>query len=186
MDRIVDGYRFTSDEDAKMAQEELNRVNYISEKLSKDDPNSILLVYNKAVQNGLFTTPIGIDFLKSLQSFLKNNPQINNEDIMDIPVTISYTDALILKQNKRYDSIDPKEKSYKKEYRFSLVLNVILVIMVIAMFVIAVTAKTPNMINYKTAILNEYAEWEQELKDREKAIREKEKELQIDVIEEMK
>lgn len=184
MERIVDGYRFTSDEDVKLAQEELHRVNYISEKLSKDDPNSILIVYNKAIQNGLFTTPVGIDFLKSLQSYLKKNPQINDAEIMDIPIAISYTDALILKQNKRYDSLNEKEKSYKKEYRFSLALNVILVIMVIAMFIIAVTAKTPNMINYKTAILNEYAEWEQDLKEREKVIREKEKELLIDVIDE--
>lgn len=184
MERIVDGYRFTSDEDVKMAQEELQRVNYISEKISKDDPNSILLVYNKAIQNGLFTTPIGIDFLKSIQSYLKKNPHINDEDIMSIPISISYTDALILRQNKRYESIDKKEKSYKKEYGFSIALNVILVIMVIAMFIIATTAKTPNMINYKTAILNEYADWEQSLKEREKNVREKEAELQIDVLSE--
>jgi len=181
MERVVDGYRFTSDEDAKMAQEELQRVNYISEKLSTDDPKSILLVYNKSIQNGLFVTPIGIDFLKSLQSYLKKNPQINDGDIMNIPLAISYSDALILKQNKRYDSLNAVEKNYKKPYRFSLPFNVILIIMVIAMFVIALNAKNPNILNYKTAILNEYAEWEQELKDREKVIREKEAELGIEV-----
>ena len=31
MERIIDGYRFSTDEDALMAKEELQRVNYISE-----------------------------------------------------------------------------------------------------------------------------------------------------------
>lgn len=179
MERIVDGYRFSSDEDAKMAQEELQRINYISGKLNQDDPKSILLVYNKSIQSGIFTTPVGIDFLKSVQSYLKKNPQIDDSEIADIPIRISYTDALILKQNKRYDSLNVKEKSYKEPYRLSLILNVILVLVVVAMFAIALTAKNPNMLNYKTAILNEYSEWEQELTQRENAIREKESELGI-------
>jgi len=180
MERVVDGYHFSSDEDVKMAQEELQRVNYISEKLSADDPKSILLVYNKTVQNGLFVTPIGIDFLKSLQSFLLKNPEINNDDIAAIPIKISYADSLILRENKRYDSLNKKEKSYKQPYRFSLAFNVILILMVIAMFVIALKADNPNILNYKTAILNEYSEWEQELDQREKVIKEKEAELGVE------
>ena len=35
------------------------------------------------------------------------------------------------------------------------------------------------MLNYKTAVLNEYSEWEQELTQRENAVREKESELGI-------
>lgn len=56
MERIIDGYRFSTDEDALMAKEELQRVNYISEKLNEDDPKSILLVYNKSITSGIFTT----------------------------------------------------------------------------------------------------------------------------------
>ena len=41
-------------------------------------------------------------------------------------------------------------------------------------------ADNPNILNYKTAVLNEYAEWEQDLKEREAVIREKELELDID------
>lgn len=179
MERVVDGYHFSSDEDAKMAQEELQRVNYISEKLSENDPKSILLVYNKSIQSGIFTTPVGIDFLKSIQSYLKKNPQIDDEEIMDIPISISYADALIMRQNKRYDSLNSPQRSFRQPYRFSLALNVIFVIMIIAMFVIAIKADNPNMLNYKTAILNEYSEWADELTERENAIREKESELGI-------
>ena len=180
MERVVDGYRFSSDEDVKMAQEELQRVNYISEKLSASDPKSILLVYNKSVQNGLFVTPIGIDFLKSLQSYLLKNPEINNEDVADIPIKISYADSLILRENKRYESLNKAERNYKQPYRFSVAFNVILILMVIAMFVIALKADNPNILNYKTAILNEYSEWEQQLTERERAVREKEAELGVE------
>jgi flagellar capping protein FliD len=38
---------------------------------------------------------------------------------------------------------------------------------------------TPNILNYEKALQNRYAEWNQELSDREEAIREKEKELLI-------
>jgi len=180
MDRVVDGYRFSSDEDVKLAKEELQKVNYISEKLSSDDPKSVLLVYNKSIQSGLFTTPIGIDFLKSMQNYLKKQPEIDKSEILDIPMQISYSDALIIKQNKRYESLNQKEKTYKNQYRFSFMINIVLILMVVAMFVIALKADNPNMLNYKTAIINEYAEWEQSLKERESVIREKEKELDID------
>ena len=37
------------------------------------------------------------------------------------------------------------------------------------------------MINYKIALTNQYAAWEQELTQREKAVKEKEQELGIDM-----
>ena len=37
-----------------------------------------------------------------------------------------------------------------------------------------------NALNYRKAIQNQYASWEQELTEREKAVKEKEQELQIE------
>lgn len=45
------------------------------------------------------------------------------------------------------------------------------------MFAIASGSDNPNIINYRNAIVNEYASWEQELTEREKAVRRKEAEL---------
>ena len=47
------------------------------------------------------------------------------------------------------------------------------------MFVITLRGSTPNVINYKIALTNQYAAWEQELTQREKAVKEKEQELGI-------
>lgn len=107
------------------------------------------------------------------------NPSINNEEVADIPIRYSISDALFIKQNKRYESLNVTEKSYKKPFSYSVILNIILIILIAAMFVVAIKADNPNMLNYKTAVLNEYSEWEQELTQRENAVREKESELGI-------
>ena len=40
--------------------------------------------------------------------------------------------------------------------------------------IISLTGNNPTIINYRSKILNQYAEWEQELKEREAAISQKE------------
>lgn len=72
-----------------------------------------------------------------------------------------------------------EQKKAERDYRFrvSVILNVLLVLAVIAMFVIALYADQPNILNYERAITDKYAAWEQELTEREQAV--KEKELQL-------
>lgn len=178
MERNLDGYRFSCDEDAEMASNELQKINMISSKLSANNPDNVLIVYNKCIQNNIFTTPVGIDYLKSLQSYLKKCESINQDDVMDIPIRISYADALELKANNRYKDIDARvEKNYVKEFRFSLFFNIILVAMVIAMFFIALKADNPNILNYQNAITNEYADWQQELEKKDVELRQREQQI---------
>lgn len=179
MARTFEGYQFISDEDLKMAKEEAQRINYISEKLSANDPESVLLVYNKSIQSNVFTSPVGLDFLKNVQSYLKKSEAIDESRILDIPIRYSISDALVLHENARYDSLNKKEKkSYKYEFRSSLLINGILIILVILMFVITLKSDNPNILNYKNALENKYATWEQELSEREMELKQKELELE--------
>ena len=43
---------------------------------------------------------------------------------------------------------------------------------------IAWNSETPNIINYRQAVVNEYSEWEQELTRRENAVREAQRKLE--------
>ena len=52
-----------------------------------------------------------------------------------------------------------------------------MVAVILAMFVISFKSDYPNIINYRRAIVNEYSEWEQELTEREQAVREAERKL---------
>ena len=59
-------------------------------------------------------------------------------------------------------------------------INLFLAALVIAMFAITLKSDNPNILNYKNVIVNQYASWEQELSEREQAVREKEQQLQIE------
>ena len=48
-----------------------------------------------------------------------------------------------------------------------------------AMVILSYESNVPNIVNYKTAIENEYADWEQQLMQRENAVREAERSLGI-------
>ena len=60
----------------------------------------------------------------------------------------------------------------QKKFQASLILNAILAVCVVLMFALTATSSHPNIINYETELVNRYATWEQELSEREAAIRE--------------
>ena len=49
---------------------------------------------------------------------------------------------------------------------------------------IAWNSDTPNIVNYRQAVVNEYSEWEQELTKREQAVREAQRKLQAEQLNE--
>ena len=74
-----------------------------------------------------------------------------------------------------------KEKQdTRKGMIISVIINVMLTAAVIAMFYIAMTSDNPNILNYENNLQNKYAQWEQELTERENVLREKERNLMIE------
>ncbi len=75
--------------------------------------------------------------------------------------------------------IKPADQKKEKSQLFhvSIVLNIALVVAVIAMFIISLNSEQPNILNYEKALVDRYAGWEQELTEREQAVREKERQL---------
>lgn len=178
---IAAGYAFLNEEDARRAANEEKRINQLEEKLDYSKPESILLIYRKAIQERVFKTPVGIQYLKKLQSYLLEREEIDQEKILPIPLYTSFESAL--RENTTPARIRVKPAPAKKKQSqllpISMVLNVALVCAVLAMFFIALNSKQPNLINYETALVNKYSQWEQELTQREQAVREKERELSI-------
>lgn len=178
----INGYQFQNEEDMDIAREELNKIQYISDKMT-DNPEAVLQVYNKMIESKIFITPLGMEYLRQVQGYLLRSPQIPDEQVADIPVMISYYDAL---HPKAEQTVAPAVKvvedesdysKFKRKYKFSIFAIVILVLMVVAMFIISFTAKTPNIINYRYEIENEYSDWAQQLNEKEQKLREWENEL---------
>ena len=81
-------------------------------------------------------------------------------------------------------SVANRHPEYQGRFVTSVLINVVLVILVAAMMLIAWNSETPNIVNYRQAVVNEYSEWEQELTRREQAVREAQRNLESEKLNE--
>lgn len=176
----AEGYLFVNAADALLAEKERKQIEYLEKKLDYQKPEQILVILQKLIEERTFKTPVGMMYLKRLQDYLKNHKAIEKERIPAIPVDFvcdkSVPDTRVELKSVRA-AVQKREEIKKSNHKISLILNVILIIGMIIMFWMATQSENLNMINYKNALENRYAEWEQELTEREQAVREKEQNL---------
>lgn len=193
---VVEGYQFETESQAKQALKEAEGVRYTKENLNMADPEEVLKVYNRILQEKVFSTPVGYYFLKDLQEFLNASPVIRRKDIHPIdfqPVIEkakeSDKEALAIKKKANREKYKEDErrrrkrakekrseqsngKNYRVQFINSLIINIILVMMVVAMFVIMKLSDVPTIIDYENKIIDKYENWEKELNERENRIEE--------------
>lgn len=179
-DFYVEGYRFGALKDAKQAQMEQKKVAYFRSKLQGKDAQNMLAVYDKILDEKIFSTPVGWEYLKYLQGELRASG-VKEEQIRPIPMYLTFIhdaqDETVARQRIR--TVKKRDKS-GDSLKISIAVNIVMVVLVLAMFLVAINSKNPNILNYKKIVLNEYAAWEQELTERENRIRQKEAELFTD------
>lgn len=176
----VGGFRFGSDKDAELAKNEQEKISWMEKRVQYEHPESVLSVYNKAIENRIFQTPVGFQYLQKLYSFLEENGLADQAESIPLHQVYSYDLNEKLKDHTAKRRVQPSQyRSLRATLRKSVLLNILLIFVVIAMFVITLTGKNPNILNYEQKLTDKYAGWEQELTEREAAIREKERELQI-------
>ncbi len=178
----AEGFLFLNGEDAALADRERKQIEYLEKHLDYKNAEQVLSVYQKLLEERTFKTPVGIIYLKHLQNFLANKAYIAKERIPAIPVDEpcdrSTPEPGAALQSVRTATRKRQEKQ-AVNHKISVILNFVLVAVILAMFWMTLQSETPNMINYRTALENKYAAWEQELTDREQIVREKERELKI-------
>jgi hypothetical protein len=113
----------------------------------------------------------------------KNKTNVDRTRVYAIPVydpcdkTYKEKESVV---KKRAQEVKKKEEAKKADkYKISVIINIILVICVIVMFWVATVSDVPNILNYKRALEDKYAAWEEELDEREAIVRQKEKELRL-------
>ncbi len=178
---IVGGYEFLSQEDAQKASMDESKIKLLEARVNASRPADIKAVYEKAIENKIFKSPIGWQYLANLRNKLIESGY-TDDDIIPIPLGVSITRHSAFENLAVKQRVKPAASEEKVDFGkiFSIVLNVVLVIMVIVMFVIASKSDSDNIINYKRNITNRYSTWDEELKEREKAVREAEKKLGIE------
>lgn len=178
---LVEGYRFGSLADARAAEEEAKKADYFRGKIAGRNPRSLLAVYDKMVDEKIFSTPVGWEYLRELQRRLLR-AGIPKEDIRPIPMYATYVRSKGEGKESAFarQRIRPSRTPKINGLHVSIVINLLLGILVIAMFVITIKSDNPNILNYENVLVNRYAKWEQELSEREQKLREKEQELLLE------
>jgi hypothetical protein len=192
---LVEGYCFESEKEAKKAAKELAQVKAINAKLDEDNLQAVKALYLKALQQQVFETQIGFSYLRNLQMHLIEEGAMAQEEN---PLPVAYSKIMMQEENERikeeYQALlqeeqNNAEKQLKQEKELTkkagdkckkfMLLSGVLAVMVVGMFLITLTGKNENILNYKRVITNQYAQWEQDLSQREEAVRQKELELNM-------
>ncbi len=178
----VDGFLFEDEETAQLAKKEEEGVRFIKERTALNNPEVVLKLYKKLLEQELFVTPVGIRFLTELQNILLTSVYISRDEIPPIPVKVAEIEkkAESVHQLKdREESIITGGKDYKKPFYVSLFFAIVFAVSVFGMFIInAISGNNVNIINYREEILNEYSGWEEELKTEEERLQRWEQNLE--------
>lgn len=178
---IIEGFCFADKKMAEQAKREADGIKYIKEHTDMENPEVVLQLYHKLIAEKLFETPVGIGFLKEIRDYLSTVPTVKIQELEPIPTEtlLKENEVRNVKREKIADKnrMEKKLEQVKKHLRTSLLFNLFLVIVVVGMLVITLTSDHPNILNYENKIIDKYAQWQQELEEREQAVKEKELEI---------
>lgn len=171
----VEGFVFREEELYQQAKREAEGIRYIRSKTNMDNPKMVFQVYQRIIDQKLFETPVGIGYLRELQEYLMAAPGISQDEIVPIPVEEVVRQEFVPVRERKV----AEQKKAAGALRLSVAGNIVLVLLVIAMFVLTLTSRLPNILNYEENLLNKYSAWEEQLQERERQIQLRESELGV-------
>lgn len=68
---VVSGFAFYSERDAGLAEQERQKIAYLDKHIDHADMQSVLAIYKKALEDRVFRTPVGLEYLRELQGELR-------------------------------------------------------------------------------------------------------------------
>lgn len=184
----IGGFEFATREEMQKAKKELEGIAFVKEQIDMQDPEKVLAVYRRLIDEKVFSTVAGYSYLYGLQQYLLEVPYMKQEEIPAIAVQGEEKKEQENRQNHRSSkqskgrqdsrrSKTEKHTDYRQRFRVSLYINVIVITIILAMFAITATSGNINIINYENKIIEKYVNWEEELKTKEESLREREIEL---------
>lgn len=189
-------FKYKSSDDADMARKEQDKIMKLEKQINYDNPRQVYALYLKILSGDFFHTYEGLLYIIHLQDYLYSKEKYIPGPIPPIP-----SDYLRDKSKKTVEELEQErvtllgkvrdlESDKSKAFRnirirrkktdniiYKMVIAA-LVILVIVMLIISAASNSPNIINYRNQIQNEYSDWEQKLNEKERELRQKEKELE--------
>lgn len=182
-DKVIMGFEFEDDASYKLAKSELDKILKIKEKYSVKNSIKLLEFYNRLIDEHIFKTPVGMEYLRDIQKELYGKKDIDKQNIRNIPAIIyvekgkDNTYGNKTKSNIASSSAKSSKKTgkYKDLYIRMLIINIVLVAAIAVMFIITKHSEKYDLDYYRESIENDYINWENNLKEREAALVEQEK-----------
>lgn len=182
----VGGFLFEDEATAAQAKKEEDGIRFIKEKTPLNNPQMVLKLYQTLLQQNLFETPVGFRFLAELRDFIVNSNIIDNDELPPLD-TSAFVKKVVVEKEVTIEKEVPVPKASKKEkksgnyktaFHVTLFFAIIFGLSVLGMFAIAeLSSNNVNILNYREKIIDEYEQWEVELKEKEDQLRDWEKEL---------
>lgn len=189
----VDGFLFEDEATAELAKKEEEGIRFIKERTALENPEVVLKLYKKLLEQNLFVTPVGVRFMVELQNVLLSSPFVARDEIPPIQVS-----TLVVKKEVPVEETEGKKKgpvtkakkvakkveqkvegNYKTPFYVALFFAIVFALSVVGMFIITeLSGNNVNILNYRNEILNEYSNWEAELQEKEAELKEWEAELE--------
>lgn len=192
---VVDGFRFKTKEDVAEAKNEYEGVSYMKSRTNMSNPANVYSVYKSLVEKNVFKTPVGMNFLYELKDNLYKSGKYTKEEIDSIIIDVP-AKTLSAKQKRKEEKASRKEviknmkeldieSAYRNRFINVAILNVLLIIVIVVIVAITSNSENTNILNYKNRLDAEYndkenglVQWKKELDEREKALEEREIELE--------
>ena len=189
----IDGFLFEDEATAQLAKKEEEGIRFIKERTALDNPEVVLKLYNKFLEQNLFVTPVGIRFMIELQNVILGSPFIPREEIAPIQVSSIVVKKEVPQEEAEEQKTGPVTKvknvakkvdkkvegNYKTPFYIALFFAIIFALSVAGMFLITeLSGNNVNILNYRNEIINEYSTWEAELQEKESELKEWEAELE--------
>ena len=181
---IINSYQFETKEEYEQALQEKNGINYLNAQLDVNNIEKVYQLYTELVDKKIFITVIGIEYLKKLRGILLRDSRFSADNLR--PIRITTVNKQVKNRVEKYISskYETEVRQHKKEkegirnkLNTSIIINVVLVIMLIAMFFISKSSSNPTIIDYERKLQDKYASWESDLREKEQELKDLEWEL---------
>ena len=181
---VVNGYKFEDAEEYEKALEEKESIERIMKKINLNNKELVLSLYSTLIIQEKLSTVIGMNYLCRLRDIIVKKKYASETELLPIPVgqfRPGSADSFRLSEAKRTiehmknDAVKGRERT-----KTLFIFNIVLIVVIAVMMYIASTSNNINIINYENKIIDKYSQWEKQLNEREKYIKEVEKQLGID------
>ena len=128
-DKVVSGFAFYSEKDARLAEQERQKIAYLDKRIDHGDIQSVLAIYKKALEDRVFRTPVGLEYLRELQGELCARKEELGEEVPPIPLWTSFADVRT-KTSPARRRIQPvaEDEGKKAGIRLSVIMNIVMIV----------------------------------------------------------